>query len=566
MANGNKGIGSYLPFPTFGGEKSPGIMPVQLQPSPMKFPTPRAINRRTPEPDFVETIAPLLPFATEGLLGLIRGGDAAPTAADREDYIKEDILYLGEDEERDKTTPLTKIQQAKLDAYDVYGEPDEGGADWGSILANLVVGSQMGRGAGDYADTTIALKKAARTKEAAEATARATFITARTDANFQFKSLQDAEKAKQGVPDIRTGYFDPDDGETYVLTKDGFENVREVGGNWVSTADLKGDESLVEQLQDKRYVELSDKDEAINAKDTALIGTLTVANEGIKMFDKAIADPRQAPSTVVAALGNLGNSAAANFQQIAAFMGKGDVYRAFATEEDVRNQTGGSYGREGSGVLAKQLYEAIESGDDDQMKAAMAAFETGNPEVNFRELLGDVAYNNVRTRGIMLQLAYMAAAANGQTGRTLSDKDLAFHLQMVGFGSSQDPQILKDNLIAFGDTLIAQNDGRVQGAMSQNILSTGRYNLADPNFTSIIAGYWTPEKTVTGEDDWSKVGAYTFKPFQTRYKNVTAIKNWYAHVSPRARGEGWSATTGAPTDIIDPSKKLTIELENLPLQ
>ena len=39
MANGNKGIGSYLPFPTFGGEKSPGIMPVQLQPSPMRFPT-----------------------------------------------------------------------------------------------------------------------------------------------------------------------------------------------------------------------------------------------------------------------------------------------------------------------------------------------------------------------------------------------------------------------------------------------------------------------------------------------------------------------------------------------
>ena len=34
----------------------------------------------------------------------------------------------------------------------------------------------MGRGAGDYADTAIALKKAARTKEATEATARATFI------------------------------------------------------------------------------------------------------------------------------------------------------------------------------------------------------------------------------------------------------------------------------------------------------------------------------------------------------------------------------------------------------
>ena len=119
MANSNQGIGSYLPFRTFGGEKSGGITPVQLSPMAPNFPTPRAINRRTPEPDFIETIAPLLPFATEGLLGLIRGDDAAPTAADREDYIKEDILYLGEDEERDKTTPLTRIQQAKLDAYDI---------------------------------------------------------------------------------------------------------------------------------------------------------------------------------------------------------------------------------------------------------------------------------------------------------------------------------------------------------------------------------------------------------------------------------------------------------------
>lgn len=36
-----------------------------------------------------------------------------------------------------------------------------------------------------------------------------------------------------------------------------------------------------------------------------------------------------------------------------------------------------------------------------------------------------------------LQLAYMAAAAAGQTGRTLSDKDLAHFLQVVGYGASR---------------------------------------------------------------------------------------------------------------------------------
>ena len=31
-----------------------------------------------------------------------------------------------------------------------------------------------------------------------------------------------------------------------------------------------------------------------------------------------------------------------------------------------------------------------------------------------------------------IQLAYLAAAANSQTGKTLSDKDLKFHLDMIG--------------------------------------------------------------------------------------------------------------------------------------
>ena len=37
MANGNQGIGSFLPFPTFGGEKSGGITPVQLSPMSPNF-------------------------------------------------------------------------------------------------------------------------------------------------------------------------------------------------------------------------------------------------------------------------------------------------------------------------------------------------------------------------------------------------------------------------------------------------------------------------------------------------------------------------------------------------
>jgi len=50
---------------------------------------------------------------------------------------------------------------------------------------------------------------------------------------------------------------------------------------------------------------------------------------------------------------------------------------------------------------------------------------------------GDQALN-AEFRSALIGLAYQAAAANGQTGRTLSDRDLAFHLQALGvvFGGS----------------------------------------------------------------------------------------------------------------------------------
>ena len=53
-----------------------------------------------------------------------------------------------------------------------------------------------------------------------------------------------------------------------------------------------------------------------------------------------------------------------------------------------------------------------------------------------------------------LQLAYRAAASAGQTGRTLSDKDLAFFLQIVGYGQSQDPEVIAKQLYSFGNVLI----------------------------------------------------------------------------------------------------------------
>ena len=336
--------------------------------------------------------------------------------------------------------------------------------------------------------------------------------------------------------------------------KSGYANIKELEGNWIEQK-YKPTSSLASQLKDPRLVDLSKKDGELNAKDTALLGTMTLTNEMVRMLDKGIDDPKQNPLTMVTSIGNFLNSAAANANQVLSYMGGGDVLRAFATADDIQNGVAGSNGREGSGQLSKQLYQAIQSGDDKQMIAAMEAFEKGNPEVSFRASLGDMAYNNVRTRATMLQLAYAAAAANGQTGRTLSDKDLAFHLQMVGFGATQDAQTAKDNILGFVDTLVRQTDNVVMGTISENRIRAGQYPLDDKMFTSILAGYWDAPIT-DGSPDFSNMDNVTFRNFYSRYGKVPDVVKYQTH-----KRRGGTEFNPNQTTTINPSNQLEEDLK-----
>ena len=64
-----------------------------------------------------------------------------------------------------------------------------------------------------------------------------------------------------------------------------------------------------------------------------------------------------------------------------------------------------------------------------------------------------------RVLAAQLRLAYQAAATAGQTGRTLSDKDLANFLQIVGYGVSQNPQNVKEQLYQFAGGVLDDFDG-----------------------------------------------------------------------------------------------------------
>jgi len=71
-----------------------------------------------------------------------------------------------------------------------------------------------------------------------------------------------------------------------------------------------------------------------------------------------------------------------------------------------------------------------------------------------------MAVAKARLGALQLQLAYMAAALNGQTGRTLSDRDLEYHLSIVGFGSKFSADMSQGNLESFLSSQLEKADDR----------------------------------------------------------------------------------------------------------
>ena len=548
-------MAKYNPFPTFGGKNGiAGITPVKLAPTPMRFPTTRGPVRRAPEPDTLEKVAPLLPLLFDGIGSMFSGKQEAPM--NREAYLKS----IGADVE-----DPTKLESARADAYTLFGPQEEKDGFGFDDIFDIVAASQLGRGASDFAKNTVAINRAKEQDRLTKEGRRASFIQKQVSPDaFQFLNLQDTNKARTGVVDIRPGYFDKETGLTYIKDPDNKDandyGFVVAGENWIDPAKLASSSGStgIDIYKDPQYTELVKTNAEITARDQAVMGTLNVANKTIEMLDEGIKDPSKAPTTIVSSLMSMGNSALTNFDQIASLNGNRDPLTYFSADE-----TGGTL--RGSGNNARELYIALKSGDEEQIELATANFENATG-TNLRQLMGEASYANVATRANFLQLAYMAAAANGQTGRTLSDKDLAYHLQIVGFGSTQDPKILKDNLIRFVDQLVGGVDAEIQVAIPTGGLQ--RYNMNDETFQSIVTMYYNPliGKDASGADvpQWLNYGAYTYKPFYERYKGVGAVDQWQSHTPTfYDRKTKSSANSTSPVNpSIDLDKDLK-EIENL---
>ena len=540
-------MADYLPFPTFGGQQQgSGITAVQLPATAMRFPTPNFNPRqREPEPTTKETIAPFMPLITEGIMGLFKD---EPEQLTRGEYLKSIAV--------DPESP-TKLEEARADAYSFLGPPEERDTFGLGDIAHLVAASQMGRGADDYAQTYATIRKAREDARRTTESGRASFIQKQIDPpSYQYINVQNVPAARQGITDIRPAKFDPETGQVWVqdpeysgdVDEDGF---RGAGKDWVDPSKLAtGDVTGTGVFSNARLIELNQAVQEQADKEMAMGGAIRIAYNTMEELERIqTLAPETQGTTAVGAILNFTNNVRENFEQ--AF---NVINRAGFSQNDV----GGSDERPGTGFEAERLWNAITNPNatDQEINAATEAFEESQG-TDLRSILGEAAYNNVATRANFLQLAYLAAAANGQTGRTLSDRDLAYHLDIVGIGRTQDPETLGRNLRRFINQTVEKLDSEAQFTIP--LYGLGRYQMDNPQFQSVVGMYYVPPTITvkdeeTGEDivvhDWNDHEGYTYKSFFDRHGSVENVSNWqdrYGRFSPDAEtpdAEAPAITTG----------------------
>jgi len=514
-----------------------GIASIKLNPAQVRFPTSRrpAPQRRPLEPTNKEKFAPLAPLLMEGIFSAFQ---KQPEKLTNEQYLQS----IGAD-----LQDPSKLEQTRLDAYNLYGAPAEPNTFGMDEIANIVAAGLSGRGAKDYANTYLNLRKAKGASDARTETARSSYISTQMTPRNSSVLLMDKDAASAGnAADMYyMGQFDPAGNFQYFNEETRqFEDIADSGMNLVQAKSfLEGTSGnpFLDKTKKAAYDEYAALDGTLQAQQSSLIGVTVALNETVDALDVAIEQPEYNPVSFLSSLTNIANSGLANFDQAGRMLGGGNIDNYFADSSDADLGIGGSKGREGTGDNAKSLYNALKSGDDEQIAAAMKQFENANADyletLGIRDLFEEIGYQNVRAQANLLSLAYQAAAANGQTGRTLSDKDLAFHLQMVGYGATQDPQILRDNLIAFGDQLIERADEQAETGFGRLIQSEVPDYLNEPQFQRYTNRWFDPEMNAEGERIYGNPKNYTYRSFYTRNQGIDSIEKFKAYPRRKSKKE-----------------------------
>jgi len=551
-------IEGLLKFPGFGtgtsqggGQGITGVAPISINAPRVNFPVSRTPPETTERKELTD-----LEKLTPALIGLLGITERATSGAANKPTKEEIAEY---NKSIDNTSLSDTQKKAYKDAYRIYGKPRDLGTS-GYDIARSVLPLISGRTAPDAAKLATSITSAGDRIDATVESNRAQFIKDRTKPpTFGQLTLIKEEDLVAGT--IKKGSIVP--GRFVQGTQGGYEQYfnrdtkqyEDNDGTYVevpasmanSLKNLKfGDEKELPQ-------EFKDANKAVNDKNENFIAQLALYKPLKEQLQKA---PNVVGTTFTSAVKGKLDSSVTEFES---------VFGTKIFNNGINDLTGAEYNRNSkqlvndiqalrdSGITGSELETAITDRmnqfiDIDRTGADALSREDNQTLQNFAK----ASANNIELSSIMIQLAYMSAGSAGQTGRTLSDKDLAFFLRIIGFESTSTPEILLNNITKFFDRQLTQIDAPVK--TNFNMEQFGIYGDITTN-KKLEAGlnpyYSYKGADGTVYDTWNDVpqdqqkilankGPFRLRTFDDRFRNDNIYKEYLElrGTSPALSGEG----------------------------
>ena len=585
MANGITGLS---PFPTIGGgnQGAPGITSLEIQPARVNFPTART-TAPAPESNELSDAEKYIPGVL-GVVGLI------DNAVNKNKYQVTPESFKKEQERianlKKKGLISDEVAEAELKAYAIYGpDRDTSGVD-AMTIAGTIGTLFSGRTSGTSAAITNQFLTRKQTENLGINTKKNQFKKESIKKDFNQVNILDYANLTQGQrPNISLGIssendfgtdlyvpteaFDKNDpilenavtigGKTYIQNPNGFVIYTEG-----IARSLESDPTFNFARKDALQDLLTDVNNA-QEQDSNLRRLINLADP---VLDELIRQDKEgtAGTTTVSSIASIANSIRVNIDQI------------FDIDNGMKELFGGGDGgltaaTFGKNASSKQLLTNLLSLDEssetynEDVKAMVSNF-IDNADINTQQRntlknnLQVLANNNAKLTSAFLNIAYYAAGTAGQTGRTLSDKDLANFFAIIGGNSGQDPIVRHNVLLDFINRTISARDTETSGKFKLDALRVddnifgpyGNLNLTDDATKEklrLLRDYYDWEPKEDGSYDYNNPIAT--RNFFDRNADVPSVAKWIRDNRQPLITQGGTFGTGIsnPTGVqIDPGE------------
>jgi len=580
MANGITGLS---PFPTIGGgnQGAPGITSIEITPTRVNFPTART---RTPAPESNELSA-----AEQYLPGILSIAGLIDSAVNRNKY---KVTSEGFKKEQERLNKLEKeglidkeVKNAELKAYALYGpDRDTSGVD-GMTIAGTIGTLFSGRMSPTSANITNQFLNRKNTVNQSINTSKNQFKKESLKKDFGQVNILDYANLTQGQkPNITLGITSENDfGTDIYVPTEAFkgddpilENAVTIGGKtYIKNPEgfVKYTEGIARSLEADGSFNFARKDALKDLRanantqkeqDAATAKLIGLANPALIELKRQDAE-NMPGTTTVASFASLGNNVRVNLNQL---FGDGKIDKFFGEGEGGLDPN--TFGKNAS---SKQLLQKLLSLDEDSetyaedVNTALGNFiDTADIDSNSRNFLKDnvqkLALNNAKLASLFLNIAYYAAGTAGQTGRTLSDKDLANFFRIIGGEGSQDPRVKHDILLDFINRTVKARDDETGGVFSLATLSErdgifgpyGNLNLKNKETNEklgLLRPFYDWEPNADGEYDYTKPSKQ--RTFFERNATVPSVVEWLASNQQKLGGDFETSSEGTGTKLDKPN-------------